>query len=94
MPSKDVRELVSNPVFEKASRTKKLENRFLGKIDVFLCLSEKEVAALAFPKLDGRLDYIGFRAENESVVEWSKALYTYYWSEASAQIPEQLSSVP
>jgi hypothetical protein len=40
MPSKDVRELVSNPIFEKASRAKKLENRFLGKIDVFLSLRE------------------------------------------------------
>jgi predicted transcriptional regulator len=90
MPSKDVRELVSNPIFKKASRAKKLENRFLGKIDVFLCLSEKEVASLVFPKLDGRLDYIGFRAENELVVEWSKALYTYYWEQATPQIPDQL----
>ena len=90
MPSKDVRELVSNPIFKRASRTKKLENRFLDKIAVFLCLSEKKVAALAFPNLDGRLDYIGFRAENEMVVEWSKALYTYYWEQATSQIPDQL----
>ena len=62
MPSKDVRELVSNPVFEKASRAKKLENRFIDKVDVFLCLSEKEVAALAFPNLNGRLDYFGFKS--------------------------------
>jgi hypothetical protein len=60
-PSKDVRELVSNPAFEKANRAKKLENRFLDKVDIFLCISEKEVAALAFPNLEGKLDYIGQR---------------------------------
>jgi len=47
--SKDVRELVSNPAFEKANRTKKLESRFIVKVDAFVCLSEKEVAALSFP---------------------------------------------
>jgi predicted transcriptional regulator len=92
MPSKDVRELVSNPVFEKASRAKKLENRFIDKVDVFLCLSEKEVAALAFPNLNGRLDYFGFKSKSESVVDWSKALYLYHWEKASSQVPDQLTS--
>jgi predicted transcriptional regulator len=91
MPSKDVRELVSNPAFEKASRAKKLESRFLDKIDVFLCLSEKEVAALAFPNSEKRLDYIGFKSKNESVVDWSKALYEHYWEKASSQVPDQLT---
>ena len=92
MPSKSVRELVTHPVFAKAARTKKLESRFSDKVDVFLCLSEKEVAALAFPNLEGKLDYIGFRAESETAVEWSAALYTYYWNKATSQIPEQLLS--
>jgi predicted transcriptional regulator len=91
-PSAEIRKLVDSPLFERASRSKKLENRFLEKIDVFLCLSEKQVAALAFPTLNGGFDYTGFRAKNISVVKWSKALYTYYWDEATPQIPEQLSS--
>jgi predicted transcriptional regulator len=90
-PSADIRKLVDSPIFEKASRSGKLENRFLEVIDVFLCLSEKQVAGLAFPTLKGGFDYMGFRAEKESVVEWSKALYTYYWDKATSQIPEQLS---
>ena len=89
-PSKSVRELVNNPIFEKATRTKKLESRFLDKTGAFICLSEKEVAAIAFPNLEGKFDYIGFKAENESVKEWSKALYTYYWNKATSQIPDQL----
>jgi predicted transcriptional regulator len=90
VPSKDVRELVSNPAFEKASRANKLQSRFLGAIDVFLCLSEKEVAALSFTNLEGKLDYVGFKSENKSVTDWSEALYEFYWKNATSQIPEQL----
>jgi predicted transcriptional regulator len=90
MPSKEMRELVTHPVFAKSARTKKLEIRFLDSVDVLLCLSEKEVSALAFPNLERKLDYIGFRAKNELAVEWSKALYTFYWNKATTQIPDQL----
>ena len=89
-PSADIRKLVDSPIFERASRSKKLEDRFLEAIDVFLCLSEKQVAALAFPTLKGGFDYTGFRAKNESVVEWSKTVFTYYWNKATTQVPEQL----
>lgn len=92
LPSKDVRELVSNPAFENASRAKKLESRFLDKVDVFLCLSEKEVAAMSFPNLEGKLDYIGFKSNKDVVVDWTKALYEYYWEKATSQVPDQLTS--
>jgi predicted transcriptional regulator len=91
MPSKDVRELVSNPVFERANRAKKLESRFIDTVDVFLCISEKEVAALAFPNLEGKLDYTGFKSRKETVVDWSKALYEYYWEKSTSQVPDQLT---
>jgi predicted transcriptional regulator len=90
MPSNDVRELVTHPLFNKAFRSKKLENRFLDRIDVFLCLSEREVAALSFPNLEGKFDYIGFWAEGVLAVEWAKTLYNYYWNKATSQIPGQL----
>jgi predicted transcriptional regulator len=90
LPSKDVRELVTNPVFAKATRSNKLEIKFLEIVDVCLCLSENEVSVLAFSNLEGRLDYTGFKAEGELAVEWSKALYTYYWNRATSQIPNQL----
>ena len=91
LPSKDVRELVSNPAFEKANRAKKLENRFLDKVDIFLCISEKEVAALAFPNLEGKLDYIGFKSNKDVVVDWTKSLYKYYWEKATSKVPDQLT---
>jgi len=89
-PTADIRKLVDNPVFERASRSRKLENRFVGAIDLFLCLSEKQVSALAFPTLKDRFDYIGFRSKSESVVEWSKNVFTYYWNKAKPMVPEQL----
>ena len=88
-----IRKLVDSPIFERASRSRKLENRFIEAIDVFLCLSEKQVAALAFPTLKGGFDYTGFMAKNESVVEWSKTVFTYYWNKATTQVPEQLQQV-
>jgi predicted transcriptional regulator len=92
VPSEDVRELVANPIFAKASRSKKLESRFLDRVDVFLCLSENEVAILAFPSLEGKLDYVGFTSEYEAAIEWSKMLYAFYWNKASSHIPDQLIS--
>lgn len=91
-PSKEMREIVANPVFEKAFRNKKLGSKFLNKVDVFLCVSEKEVSVLAFPNVEGKLDYVGFRAETELGVEWAKMLYSYYWDKATSHVPDQLIS--
>ena len=91
-PSEGLRELVDNPVFALAARTRQLESRFLDKVNMFLCLSEKEAAALGFPNLDGKLDYTGFKTESVTAVEWTVALYTYYWNKATSQIPDQLLS--
>ncbi|MEJ2242701.1 MAG: hypothetical protein P8Y18_11265 [Candidatus Bathyarchaeota archaeon] len=90
LPSIDVRDLVNNPIFEKASRNRKLENRFLDAVDIFLCLSENELGAMAFPQLKGGFDYTGFRAKNEPAMEWSKTVFTYYWEKAKKYVPEQL----
>jgi predicted transcriptional regulator len=91
-PTKSIRELVNNPVFEKAVRLRKLYCRFVGKLGAFLCLSEKEVSAVGFPSIDGKFDYFGFKGKNDSVAEWANALFMQYWNEASSQIPDQLFS--
>ena len=89
VPPEGLVETVSNPVFEKASRTKNLQTRFLEKTEAFLCLSEKVVGALGFPNLEGKLDYFGFKSAKETAVEWAKALYSYYWDRATSIVPEQ-----
>lgn len=90
LPTDDMRQLVSNPVFEKASRNGSLETRFLDAIDLFICLSEKEVGALAFINLERKLDYKGYKTKKTSGIEWSKILFTYYWNKSTSQIPKQL----
>jgi predicted transcriptional regulator len=70
-----------------------MDFRFLDKVPVFMCLSEKEVAALAFPDIHEKLDYTGFKSEKGEILDWSKALYDYYWNRASQQIPDQLANL-
>jgi len=79
---KSILALSNDPVFEKAARAQKLESRYLDKVEVAILLSEKEVAAIAFPNLEGKFDFIGFRAESESALKWSKSLFSYYWDRA------------
>ena len=80
-----------HPTFDKAVRNRKLEIKFIEKVDFFLCLSEKEVGALGFPSLDGKPDYNGgFRAENEVAVNWAIGLFSYYWEKSTSEVPNQM----
>jgi predicted transcriptional regulator len=91
-PPKDALERMSNPIFLQAVKSGKLENRFLEKIDVLICLSEKEVAALGFLNAEGNMDYHGFHSTDELSFRWTKALYSHYWNMATRLEPEFLSS--
>jgi predicted transcriptional regulator len=92
-PTKSIRDLVNNPAFAKAARNRKMDFRFVDKIPIFICLSEKEVSALAFPNINEKLDYTGFKSERKEILEWSMGLYDFYWNKASHQIPDQLTNI-
>jgi predicted transcriptional regulator len=68
-----------------------MDFRFIEQVDVFLCFSEKQIAALGFLNLDGKLDYASFKTQDSTTLEWAKELYTYYWNMSSEKIPDQLS---
>ena len=91
-PTQSTRQIMSNPIFTKAIRTNKMDLRLLDRVDVFLCLSEKEVAALGFPNVEGKLDYNCFKTEKEPAAQWAKTLFEYYWRKASNQLPDQLAN--
>ena len=55
---------------------------------MFIAMSEKEVAALAFPNAEGRFDYLGFTASDVETHRWCRDLYLHYWD--AARIPESL----
>jgi predicted transcriptional regulator len=73
LPSEEMHKIVSNPVFERASRNKTLETKFLDEVNMFLCFSEKEVSALAFKTTEEKLDYRGFKTKIASEIEWKKS---------------------
>ena len=73
--------LANDPVFEQAARVQKLESRYLDKVDVVVFISEK-VAAIGFPNLEGKFDYLGFSSREDIAHKWLKSLYLYYWNKA------------
>jgi predicted transcriptional regulator len=92
IPPKDALERMGDPIFLQAIKAGKFENRFIEKIDVLICLSEKEVAALGFLNAEGKLDYYGFHATDELSFKWTKSLYSHYWNMATRREPEFLFS--
>jgi len=52
------------------------------KVDVFLYMSKKEVAILAFPTLNGKFDYKGFNTTDERAQKWCRDLFQHYWEKA------------
>jgi predicted transcriptional regulator len=62
------------------------EIRGLENVDVFMAISEKEVAALAFPEVTGGFDYLGFTSRDEKTLKWCTELFQYYWGKAKPKI--------
>jgi predicted transcriptional regulator len=54
-------------------------------MDIVMLLSEKEVAAIVFPNLEGKFDYLSFRSKDEDALNWTKSLFLYYWERAIRQ---------
>ena len=53
--------------------------RFVDSVDVALVLNEKR-ACLAFPRLDGEMDYRGFLVESRAGHRWCRDLFEHYWA--------------
>jgi predicted transcriptional regulator len=82
-PPKDSLERVNGQIFMQSAKEGKFENRFLDKVDMLICLSEKEVAGLGFLNTVGRLDYRCFCGTDEFVLKWANDLFLYYWGKAT-----------
>jgi predicted transcriptional regulator len=72
-------------IWTSARTTGLLEERVLGRLEVYLYMSEKEVAGLAFPLPNGRFDYLGFAAKNDRSHNWCHDLFQYYWQRARSR---------
>jgi len=75
--SKDVQ------AFNRARTNGLLEERVLERPEIYLHMSEKEVAALAFPTQDGKFDYLGFTSKDEQAHKWCRDMFHFYWERAA-----------
>jgi predicted transcriptional regulator len=76
----------------QARTTGLLKEKMLERLDIYLYMSEKEVATLAFPTLDGKFDYLGFTSTDEQVHKWCSDLFQHYWERA--EIKKEFVLIP
>jgi len=81
-------------VFEKARTIGILEEKIMDRLDMYLFMSEREVAIMAFPLLNGKFDYLGFSSGDKRTNVWCRDLYKCYWNRAKSRskMVEQLST--
>jgi predicted transcriptional regulator len=65
-----------------ARATGVLQERMLDHLDLYLFMSEKEVAIVAFPLTDGRFDYFGFSSTDDQAHAWCRDVFEHYWERA------------
>ena len=75
-------ELFAHPIFQKANAAGQRQTRYLDRLDVCLAMSEKEVAGVSFSTLDGRLDHLDSRGQDERTLKRCEDMFEYYWEKA------------
>ena len=76
-------DLVHSDMFDmhrRFTRTGRWETRLIKTCDIFLHMSEKEIAVLSFPDRNGIIDYLGFEGNDESTLDWCNDVFNYYWN--------------
>ena len=76
------------PVIRDSVIKQQFKIRVIDKVNVFMALNEKRVAAVSFPTNEGRMDYRGFVSDDKSVHKWAKDLFEYYWAKS---VPKDVS---
>jgi predicted transcriptional regulator len=78
-------EYQSTTNLDQFKRVHPSETRGLESIPIFLAMSEKEVASIAFPSGD-RFDYRGFTSSSPDAIKWCRDLFQYYWEHAQIKV--------
>ncbi len=92
---------VGDSELREHARTKGLLiERFSEQLDLCLYMSEKEVALLAFPPVDGKFDYLGFTSRDKQTHRWCSDIFNHYWKKAVnrqtivEELYQQIEKVP
>ena len=78
----------NGPVLREALRTGQFKNNVVDEVKLFLAFSEKEVAAICLPGVDGKMDYRGFSSKDESAIKWVYDIFDYYWRKSTPKTAE------
>lgn len=62
-----------------------LEYRYLDEINLKIYMSEKEVALLSLPKIDGEVDMFGFTSSDPKFHRWCSDLFDFYWARSKTK---------
>ncbi|MBN2336704.1 DUF1724 domain-containing protein [Candidatus Bathyarchaeota archaeon] len=54
-------------------------NERLLEVSLILYMSEKELAILCFPNMEGRFNYRGFTSTDPVALKWCKDVFQHYW---------------
>lgn len=73
------------PTVNQARQSELLQERLLQRLDVYLYMSEKEVAMISFPLAEGTFDYLGFTSKDEASHKWCRDLFEHYWERAPSR---------
>lgn len=58
-----------------------VHQRFYDRVELVIVMSEKR-ALMAFPDLDGKIDYLGFSFIDARSLEWCRNLFLHFWERA------------
>ena len=78
--------VVESPLVSVLPPVKPGEVRCLDSVDIFMAISEKEVGGLAFPRVSGEFDYLGFTSKEPKVLKWCQDIFRYYWDRAKTKV--------
>jgi predicted transcriptional regulator len=78
-------EFTQGPVLAAALVSGQFRNNVVERVDVFMAVTEKEVAGICFPELNGKMDYRGFASDDLEAQDWARDLYEYYWGRSTVK---------
>jgi len=81
----------NTPKLDEALDSGQFIDHTVKSCDFFLSMSEKGVASLSFPRIDGRFDYLGFTSTNPDFHGWCLDLFEHYWATSKPKSREWLS---
>ncbi len=90
VPSKPYEHYIKTWGPDHPLRSQNAERRYLNEIPVITAFSEKEAPQIMFPTIEGKIDYVGFKAADERGRAWCSDVFDYYWERAVTTTPKQL----